>query len=148
MLLGCSVKLTTQDPCPFSQLVLAPLSGQGIFIGVRLWHCLWCWSDRLGSGRRCWQGRGRELGGGLVGGRREAHTCRSPGNCKGNISPRAAGPGNCFLRKLSFFIVCNANLKHEWGTKKHRRGRWGASWDVVTSRIFSRALICKREFQY
>ena len=62
VLLGCSVKLTTQDPCPLSHLVLAPLSGQGIFIGGSLWHCLWCWSDRLGSGRRCWQGReeGRE----------------------------------------------------------------------------------------
>ena len=32
VLLGCSVKLTTQDPCPLSQLVLASLSGQGIFI--------------------------------------------------------------------------------------------------------------------
>ena len=72
-------------------------------------------------------GRGE---GGLVGGRRGARTCRSPGNCKGNISPRAAGPGNCFLRKLSFFIVCNANLKHEWGTKMHRRSTWGANFNI------------------
>lgn len=86
-------------------------------------------------------------GGGLAGGGKGVRACRIPGNCKGSISPRAAGPGNCFLRKLYFFIVCNANLKHEWGTEKYRTGRWGASWYVITSRIFSRALICKRGFQ-
>lgn len=53
-----------------------------------------------------------------------AHTCRGPGNCKGNISPRAAGP-EIALWKLFLLPGCNANLKHEWGTKKHRRGQVG-----------------------
>lgn len=81
----------------------------------------------------------------MEGGGRGVRAYRSHGNCKVNISPSDAGPGNCFLQKLSFFIVCNANLKH--GTKKCRRGRWSASWDVITSKIFPRALICKWEFQ-
>lgn len=88
---------------------------------------------------------GVEGGGEPAGGGRRVRACRSHDNCKGNISPRAAGPGNCFLQKLSFFIVCNANLKHEWGTKKYTKGRWGASWDVITSKIFSRALKFAKE---
>lgn len=43
-----------------------------------------------------------------------------------------------FLEKLFFFIVCNANLKHDWLTKKYRRGKWSANWNVITSRFFIR----------
>lgn len=43
-----------------------------------------------------------------------------------------------FLEKLFFFIVCNANLKHEWETKKYRRGNWNANCNVISSRFFSR----------
>lgn len=31
--------------------------------------------------------------------------------------------------------------------KKYRKARKCAIWDMITSKIFSRALICKREFQ-
>lgn len=71
--------------------------------------------------------------------------CRSYGNGKRNISPRAAGPGNCFLQKLFFFIVCNANLKHEW--KRKGGGRWGASWDVIISKVLIRVSFAKENFK-
>lgn len=38
-------------------------------------------------------------------------------------------------------------IKNMNGHKKYRGDRWGASLDVTISKIFSRVLICRREFK-
>lgn len=53
--LGCPIKLTTQGPCPISQLVLASLSGWGLGVVCDMvYNTL---SDKLVSGTRLWRER-------------------------------------------------------------------------------------------